>query len=357
MKRLRSSKNAKPTPIEITPEALLFESWRLRARPAPWIEDQSHVGKAFARMETDDGAFLLRRLPQGVSPLWLESIQDAVGFLDRKGFHLFPRFIPTEVGADAAFHGGRWYDLTAWAPGAPVAAELLTDDQLASVGTAIAQLHDAGENAAGPPVRFDWLTGSQAEVQRLAWDPVPRGKNAWQNPANLAQYYQTLPANNERLEGSPVAREIRSLAQETLGRLGPDPIAALASMTPTLTHGDLWAEHVRFVDSEVAALIDLDTLAVRPPGGDVAALCADFALWNDRRCQVVLDAYQRGRRLSPEAIQELPRLGALRALGVLRARLSAWLEAKDRRAREEVIDRSTAFWRRQLRVLLERPGV
>lgn len=333
---------------DIAPEALLAEAWRLSAGPALWDEDESYVGKAYARMSTDEGEVCLRRLPVGVSPAWLEAEQHAVDYLAAHGFGLFPRFIPTEAGDLAVIHGGRWYELTAWAPGESAAAPSLSDEQLANLARAIARLHLAGASAPGPPVRFDWLTPRQAAIQHLAWDPISRGKNAWQNPNALAAFFHSLLRDHERAASSNTAREIVELARKTLARLGPAALPTLSGASPTLAHGDLWTDHVRFQGNAVTALLDLDTLALRPPGGDVAALCADFALWGARRSQLILDAYRGEHPLSTEEADEIPVLGALRALGILRARLSIWLEARDRSAREEELDRSTAFWREQL---------
>lgn len=343
----RHARKSRKPDEEIAPEVLLAEAWRLAAAPALW-EEESAGGKLYARLRTDEDEVYLQRIPDGTSPAWLDAVQGAVAYLTAHGFDLFPRFIPTETGDFSVFHGGHRYDLTTWAPGEPIAASNLSDARLVQLARAIARLHRAGAGAPGPLVRFDWLTARQAAIQHLAWDPIPRGKNPWQNPDALAAFFGTFISEFARAASSPVAGAIADLARETLARLGPASLSALSSAPPTLTHGDLWTDHVRFLGDEVTALLDLDTLALRPPGGDVAALCADFALWDERRSRVILDAYRQEYPLSADESDELPVLGALRALGVLRARLLTWLQARDRSAREEELERSTAFWREQL---------
>lgn len=351
MKEQDRSKPEKDRYWEAEPAVLLREAWRLHASPAEWVVESSFTGKALAYLQSDDGPVCLSRLPDKASPRWIEAVQDAVAYLERNGFNLFPRFIPTESGDTAVHYGGRWYDLTAIAPGHPVSPEALTSPELEHLARAIGRLHRSGDGARGPAVRFDWLGPGQARVQRLAWDPVARGKNAWQKPENLTAFFGPLDLDAEPLTGNDTAREIVGLARETLAWLGDDPLAALAAAPQTLTHGDLWAEHVHFVEDEVGALLDLDTLALRPPGGDVAALCADFGLWDLDRGRTILAAYRQERSNTPEAVAELPNLGALRTLGVLRSRLSAWLEAAQAGTTSDILGGPVPYWLGQLRTL------
>jgi len=306
------------------PEVIVQEGWGISATPTFW-EETGPTGKAEARVKSAAGPLYLRRYPKSISASWLAAAHEAVGYLERHGFALFPRFIRNEVGETLVHHGRHWYDLAEWASGAIVSAEQLTEDQLGNLGEAIARLHQAGEGASGPPVRFDWLSGRSAETLHLAWDPVARGKDAWQSPENLSAFFAPL-SGDERVATNDVARQVVTAADETLRWLGPDPgISALTNDSPTLTHGDLWTDHVRFQGADVVALLDLDTLALRPPAGDLAALLADFALWKPERIAGVLAGYRRHRPVSEETVAALPRLAALRTLGVLRARLRSWL--------------------------------
>jgi len=307
-----------------TPEILVQEGWGISAPPTFW-EETGPTGKARARVQTAAGPLYLRRYPKTISTSWLTATHEAVGYLDRRGFELFPRFIPNEFGETLVHHGRHWYDLAEWAAGDTFTAQQLNDEQLENLGEAIAHLHQAGEGASGPPVRFDWLSGRLAETLHLAWDSVARGKDAWQNPENLATFFGPL-AGDERVMSNERARDVVAAADETLRWLGPDPgISVLANESPTLTHGDLWPDHVRVQGARPVALLDLDTLALRPPAGDLAALLADFALWRPEGSTAVLVGYRRRRAVSEETIAALPRLAALRTLGVFRARLSAWL--------------------------------
>ncbi|MGH2459356.1 MAG: phosphotransferase enzyme family protein [Chloroflexota bacterium] len=337
----------------VAPAALLKEVWGREAPPAEWVVDQSFTGKAYARLEANDGPVCLRRFPVGTSPHWLEAVHGATTFLERRGFRLFPRILATETGETVIRHSGYRYELSAWAPGDVWSPEDLCDAQLTGLGEAVARLHVVGSGAPGPPVRFDWLTGRQALTQRLAWDPVPRGPDAWQRSQSVAAYFGTLDLSDQPTQASPEAREVVEVARSTLrwlDRAGPE-LATLANGPPTLTHGDLWPDHVRFSGHDVTALVDLDTLALRPPLGDLAALCADFGHWDAARFAVIVAAYRRHRSVSDEAIAALPRLGALRTLGILRQRIRAWQAELGRSEPGAALRGPVSYWCAQLRRL------
>lgn len=336
---------------DIAPDTLVREAWQYGVGPAVWAGGDSFSGKTFARLESVTGPLFLRRLPFGTSGRWLQAVHDAAAFVERRGFTLFPRFLATENGETAVRHSGFWFDLTPWAPGEVVQAADMTADQLANLSEAVATLHLVGANAPGPPVRFDWLTTQQSRQLHLAWDPVPRGKSAWQHVENLVAFFTSLELPVAAPDEVRAVVDAASAALRWLRQHGS--IDLLASEPSTLAHGDLWSDHVRFAGSDVTAVLDLDTLAVRPPAGDLAALCADFGLWDSGRCAVVLNGYRRRRPVSAGVVAELPALGALRALGVLRQLISVWLEASDQPGRDASLVGPISHWCTQLHTVAE----
>src|SRR5262249_62374571 len=137
--------------------------------------------------------------------------------------------------------------------------------------------------------------------------PVRRGKDAWQRPETLATFFAPLADPDATTQSDETARSIVEVANAALRWLDQAPPAAdLVADPPTLTHGDLWPDHVRFGDAEVSGLLDLDTLALRPPLGDLAALCADFALWDLGRCRAVIQGYRRAPPPPPAAAAPPP---------------------------------------------------
>jgi Ser/Thr protein kinase RdoA (MazF antagonist) len=210
-----------------------------------------------------------------------------------------------------------FYDLSEWPAGVAVAPTDLSLNQLANLGAAIGKLHGAGRGAPGPSVRFDWLSPRQSSIQRLAWDPTPRGRDPWQQPDSLRAFYSELERNHLVIDDQLAA--VRDLALAALDAL--DRMGAASPHGVTLTHGLLTPSRVNFGAADVVAILDPDTLALRPPSGDLAALCAEFGQWDTRRCGAVLAGYRQHQVLPSEAIRGLPRLAVLRTLGALRERL------------------------------------
>ena len=336
--------------MDIGPAVLLREAWEIGAPPMAWITSRSYLGKSFARLETSNGPLYLRRYPVGTSPQWLRAVHAAMDGLTRRGFDVIPPFLPTPTGETLIRHGGLHYDLSPWAPGSRVATNALGFDRLGNLGAAVARLHLAGANASGPTVRLDWLAPRHLAVQKLAWDSVPRGKDSWLSVDQVRAFFAPLAAN-ATVQQDASAREVvatAALALDWIDRVGASPADDEA---PILTHGDLWSDHVRFEGSRVTAIVDLDTLGLRPPTGDIAALCADFAEWDLARCAAVLDGYRRHRPVATSAIEALPRLSAQRTLGVLRERLRAWLGETPDNAPGASLAGPVPYWCAQLRAL------
>ena len=336
--------------MDTAPAVLLREAWEIDAPPAAWVTNGSYLGKVFARLAAVDGPLYLRRYPLGTSPQWLAAVHKAIDDLIRRGFELIPAFIPTPRGDTLVRHVGYYYDLSPWAPGESVSIEALRHDRLASLGAAVAGLHLAGDGASGPPVRLDWLSPRHGTVQKLAWDSVPRGKDPWLHSDNLEAFFRPL-AGNDSIERNPKAKAVVSAALAALqwiDRVGPPPADGSSS---TLTHGDLWIDHVRFNGSRVSALLDLDTLGQRPPTGDLAALCADFARWDLARCAALLDGYRQFRPIGADTLGAIPRLAARRTLGVLRERFRSWLESGEGGRSDVALGGPVPDWCEQLRIL------
>jgi Ser/Thr protein kinase RdoA (MazF antagonist) len=339
--------------LEPGPLTLAREVWGIGAAPADWLVDQSFTGKTYARLDTAVGIYYLRGLPDGTSGRWLTAVHDAVDYLRRHGFGLVPRFLATDSGETVVRHHGRLYDLAAWAVGEAVDATDLTATALTNLGETIGRLHRAGKGAPGPPARLDWLPDRVRTSMRLAWDPVPRGRDSWQTLENLAAFFRPLLLADSPTLAFEAPSKIVSIANSSLDWLERSSLGAdLTAGPPTLTHGDLWADHVRFSGDAVTSLIDVDTLALRPPLGDLAALCADFGFWDPERCGSILLGYRRCRTVTPEQVGALPVLGARRIVGILRSRLRAWLNpTRQRGEAEAVLDGPVPYWLDQLQTL------
>ena len=336
--------------IDTAPAVLLREAWEIGAPPMAWITNRSSLGKAFARLETSGGPLYARRYPVGISSQWLAAVHDAVDGLTDRGFDLIPAFIPTPGGETVVRHVGSYYDLSAWAVGDRFSTGP-SFERLANLGSAVARLHLAGREAKGPPIRLDWLSPRHLVVQKLAWDSIPRGKDSWLNLELLQSFFEPL-ARDEEIARDRRTRSVVGVATAALAvidRFGPPTPDA---DPPTLTHGDLRIDHVRFQGHRATALLDLDTLGLRPPAGDLAALCADFAEWDLARCAAILDGYRRHHPVSSSTLASLPHLATLRTLGVLRERLRAWLDPERRGTPDASLEGPVPHWCDQLRTLI-----
>ena len=336
--------------IDTAPAVLLREAWEIAAPPVAWISNENYLGKALARLEAIDGPLCLRRYPTGTSPQWLATVHATVDGLVRRGYDLIPPFIATPRGDTLVRHVGYYYDLSPWAAGESLSVETLGDDRLASLGSAVARLHLTGGDAPSLPVRLDWLATRHLTAQKLAWDSIPRGKDPWLLSDNLKSFFGPLASDDVVLR-NPRASSVIGTAMAALdwiGRVGPP---GADGNPPTLTHGDLWTDHVFFKESSVSALLDLDTLGQRPPTGDLAALCADFARWDPARCAALINGYRQILSIETETIERLPRLAALRTLGVLRERLRDWRNREEGSRSDEALGGPVPYWCGQLRTL------
>lgn len=350
----RGAQHSRRRPARTEPVTILREGWSFEATPTRWVTNQSFTGKALARLEGPAGSLCLRRYPRGTAEHWLQAVHRALAFLEGRGFRLFPHQIATASSQPVLRHGAHLYDLSTWVRGEGVVPNALSDEQLANLGAVIARLHLTGAGAPGPPVRFDWLTRRQRLTQQLAWDPVARGSGraAWQRKGNLDAFYTTLARPDSPAQADRDARAIVAAASEALRWLErAGPAADLTHEPATLTHGDLWSDHIRFCDVGVIALLDFDTLALRPPPGDLAALCADFGGWDAGRCAAILAGYGRLRSVSVESVAALPHLGALRTLGVLSERLHAWLTPGRHAKALASLGGPVPYWRDQLQII------
>ena len=108
-----------------------MESWREVARrffpPGHSIYDASgspgYSGSAFARVETSQGAWLLRRWPAGLREEALRFVHRALAESRSQGFTGVPVLTATEDGETIVRYAGRLYDAQSFLAGKPVFAQ------------------------------------------------------------------------------------------------------------------------------------------------------------------------------------------------------------------------------------------
>lgn len=314
--------------------SILRGGWGIVAAIDP-LERRWFSGKVLARCETVDGAWCLAGAPGGSA----ERVHAGARLQARLvagGCRVIPEIRPTLAGDVVYQAAGRAWTLAGWVDGAPVYEQgEWTGPMLEQLGRAAGELHRIGRDLVGPgsapaqaPDQYwtcDWSRfddWARRRWRELLADPEVRGS-------------QQLSA----------VREVIVPGVDALRSLGPTRLRAL-----TVTHGDLWVEHVLFDADRLTAIIDLDGLRAGDGHGDLAALLSDFADLAPGRCAWVVRGYRAERAVTDQDFAAIPATVIRQHLLTLLERIRRWQELPGRR--DDLI-RPTAFWRRSLLAALD----
>ena len=238
--------------------------------------------------------------------------------LDRAGCSGIPSIRRTLSGDLLHRADDRVWSLTEWMDGAPEYEQgNWTDGMLQQLGRAIGELHRRGEalvaSGARPPA---------VPARFWAGDWLPFGDWA-------AERWRTLNADPE-VRGAPELEPLResiALGFDALPRLPRPSVRRL-----TLTHDDLWTEHVLFSPpGRLTGIIDLEGLDVGDAVGDLAALLSDFAILDPERCAAVVRGYGAEVGVSKEDLAAALAVVIRHHLLTLITRIQLWCEKPDRR--------------------------
>lgn len=295
------------------------------------LETRWFTGKVLARCESGGGAWCLAGAPD-VSRERIGAGALLQSRLIAGGCRVIPEIRPTLAGELVHGAGGRSWTLTGWVDGEPVHEQReWTAAMLEQLGRAVGELHRTGRELVAPgsvpgQAPDQYWTGDWSRFDDWA-------RRRWRE-------LLAVPEVRGSRQLSPLL-EVIALGVDALQSLGPTGIRNL-----TITHGDLWTEHVLFGGGgRLAAIIDLDGLRVGDGHGDLAALLSDFADLEPDRCASVVRGYRR------ECVVTDADLAAIRATVVrqhlltLLERIRRWRELPDRR--DDLIT-PTAFWQRSL---------
>jgi Ser/Thr protein kinase RdoA (MazF antagonist) len=267
--------------------------WRVVARDGEWcLKAWPHVSSLESH---------LQQMHQ-----WMRQARaESLGFI--------PLVRQTTRGTTFLTIDGWTWDLTEWMPGEPIADFEAPDWAIAAACRALGQLHAVWKRCAkdrGIPVAI------QRRQKRLAqWDV-----------ASMVQGV-TNPA---------VPEEQRTLLGEIATLLPRHPHYCLAEyksitaseydLQPCL--GDLWREHVLFVDREVRGFIDFGAARMDTPAVDLARLLGSLAC-DTSRFEVGFHSY---REMCPLSAMEEQLVYWLDAAGTLVAAMNwlAWLGGRNR---------------------------
>jgi Ser/Thr protein kinase RdoA (MazF antagonist) len=259
-------------------------------------------GSTFARVETNDGPWCLRRWPLETAPATLSCIHAVLRHSRSRGFRGVPRVAATAAGETVVCLDDFSFDAQEWVTGAALAASTsgaspvpnsvfpLSPESLVQVAAALADFHRSTSDLSPPPIArrpslAQRLTavGHDLERQRLAIE-------AW--------------------AGAEPGDELRELARAAAL---PAASANLSEGTGAFVHGDLWAPHVFFSEASFSGFIDFESLAWDAPAVDLAQLILHFNGWDERAA--VLEAYGDHRALTATDHALLPAAAVLDLAG------------------------------------------
>jgi Ser/Thr protein kinase RdoA (MazF antagonist) len=327
------SASGEDAPLDINPRAVLRAGWGLDV-PEPEWNTAGVKGKALARVRASGMDLCLRRYPADTDPTWLAGLHRVQQELAQKGFQLLPALRRTPGDQTVLSFEGRLYELTDWAPGQHQVNGTHSLVQLEHLGAAIARLHKAGAGLEPPPAD---LGPDGSGISDPSWWIADT-----QRIGSLVEFFRSTFLADEFLR-SRMGAEVGA-ALEVL-----DGTADFGLVDQTITHGDLWSEHVLYEGEEVSAVLDVDGLNRRPAWDDVAALLADFADFDPTRSRACLAGYRSVRPLDETALAVIPRAWLARTLAVLRQRID-WHQNGLHRL--DALAGPTPRWIRQLVLLV-----
>jgi Ser/Thr protein kinase RdoA (MazF antagonist) len=253
-------------------------------------------GSAFARVETKDGTWCLRRWPAEIVPATLSFMHTVLRHNRSRGFSGVPGVAETATGETVACLGDIAFDAQEWISGAslaPTADEALPvpnpvcqllPEQLVQVATALADFHGSTSDLSPPP---------SARRPSLATRIATMGRALERQRVTIEAWLDVEPSDELRDLAHAWLRLMPSAIEHAIAGsapLAPLPVAGVA------VHGDLWAPHVFFAGPSFSGFVDFESLAWDASAVDLAQLILHFNGWDERAA--VLDAYSDHRPLT-----------------------------------------------------------
>jgi Ser/Thr protein kinase RdoA (MazF antagonist) len=229
-----------------------------------------------------------------------------------EGFHLSPLPLETRRHTGIVEHDGALWQLEPWMPGAADYHAAPSEARLRSALSALAEFHLA---AASFPLADNGPLPSERIVQRQQrLDALLSGQLA-----RLAAAIRPgdWPALAER------ATRLVQLVRLAAGHVRPMLVEAAGLLVPIEPCiGDVWHDHILFIDHRVSGIIDFGGMRADSVAGDVARLLGSLVADDAAGWKIGLEAYCQERPLS---LDELRLAKAFDRSGVLLGGLE-WIE-------------------------------
>lgn len=305
---------------------VLAAGWHSQLITVNEIHDLWFTGKLVAQIETTEGIRRLARYPQVDRP----RLVNALGYqesIHRAGCRRLPNVYPARGGLVFDDEGGGAWSVTDWAWGrSRDDTATWSTDMFEQLGAAVGDLHGVG--------RIQLPRGAAPKTPpEQYWTSDWRGFEEW-----AERSWSELREDSDVRTATELA-ELRRAVEDGLTRLSG--LRELPTTSPTVTHDDLWTEHILWEEDELTAIIDLDGLDAGAAAGDVAALLSDFADMEPRRCGAILRGYRAFAELSRDEVSAIPHLIFRHHLLVLIQRVRQW---RDRPSHRGNLLNPLTFW-------------
>lgn len=262
-------------------------------------------GSGFARVETDNKVWCLRRWPDGFPKERLRFIHRTMSRSRANGFTGVPNLARTFKEDTIADLDGVLFEAQEWLAGEPLSRRSFRDEPLPNVVTPLPTgILSSLAEAAG---RFH-LTTKTLDVENE--DEKRTMQSQFEEVARDVKAHREILLANVR---SRSADEEKEISLRWL-RLIPNALALAeaalrknptgARNAPVVCHGDLWASHVNFDRGDFVGLTDFEKVSFSSPSSDLAHLVLHFNGWSSRKA--VLSAYERAAPLSAVDKELLP---------------------------------------------------
>lgn len=271
-----------------------------------WVGGSSGMsGSGFARVETGDEVWFLRRWPDGFPKERLRFIHRTMSRNRANGFTGVPDLARTFEEDTIVDLDGVLFEAQEWLAGEPLSRRSFRDEPLPNVVSPLptgilSSLAEAAGRFHLTTKTLDVESEDEKRTIQTQFEEVARDVKARRE--TLLADVRSRSANEERevaLRWLELLPNALALAEAALRK---NPTGA--RNTPVVCHGDLWASHVNFDRGDFMGLTDFENVFFGSPSSDLAHLVLHFNGWSSR--ETVLSAYERAAPLSEADKKLLP---------------------------------------------------
>ncbi|MDQ3539100.1 MAG: aminoglycoside phosphotransferase family protein [Chloroflexota bacterium] len=285
------------------------------------VPNAPHLAQVRTDGEPGDGAFLVRRWPEGTASARIDVTVAALGLAHERDVTTVPRMIPLPDSEDrfALLRDGQLYSASSWLQGRPVSRyggfrdpddltidvplppSVAAEDVLLDAVRTVGRFHDASRSLASDARLPAGTLGTMLSASADTWAIQRRiiGHHA----ASFPEIRRWLRCGNR----------VIPVAEERLAAFGTRDDRSV------VIHGDLWPIHMLMDEGasgrELTGVVGWSKVLGGSPMIDLAHLAVHASAWSAATAESILGAYTEVAPLSPEERRILPVVAALDLVG------------------------------------------